>query len=47
MLEQKNRGVKSDGKLKIGLENERFSVNYVPNTVEETTDFTRLLIQEM
>ena len=39
--------VRKDGKLKNGLKNDCNSVNYVPNTVEETTEFTRLIIQEM
>ena len=33
--------------MKIGLENDRQSVNFVPTTVEEITDFTRILIKEM
>ena len=39
--------VKSQGKLKIGLENNRQSVNFLPIRVEESTDFTRLLIKMM
>ena len=39
--------VKKQGKLKIGLENNRQSVNFVPTRVEESTDFTRLLIKMM
>ena len=39
--------VKKDGRLKIGTENQKNSITYIPNTVEETTEFTRLLITEM
>ena len=39
--------VKKQGKLKIGSENNRQSVNVVPTTVEESTYFTSLLIKEM
>ena len=39
--------VRAEGKLKIGKENNPFLVNYVPNTVDETTEFSRLLTKEM
>ena len=39
--------VRNEGTLKLGLEHDNKSVNFVPSTVEESTNFTRLLIKEM
>ena len=41
------RKLKNEGKLKIGLENDNQSIDFVPNTSEETTEFTLLLIKEI
>ena len=39
--------VRSEGKLKLGLENDKFSVDFVPNSVEESMLFVCLLKKEM
>ena len=39
--------VKNDGKLRLGSENDRLSVDFLPNTVDKTIAFTSLLMKEM
>ena len=39
--------VESHGKLKLGTENDKKSVDFVPNSVEESLDFVSLLQKEM
>ena len=39
--------VKSHGNLKLGTENNNNSVDFVPNSVEESLDFVSLLQKEM
>ena len=38
--------LRTEGKLKFRLENNPLLVNYIPNTVDETTELSRLLTTE-
>ena len=39
--------VKDEGKFRLGSKNDSLSVDFLPNTVKETMDFTSLLMKEM
>ena len=39
--------VKREGKFKIGVKSDKLSINYTPQTMDETTEFMLLLIKEM
>ena len=38
---------KKEGELKLGLENDKFLVNFVPNNIDESMLFDRLLKQDL